>query len=88
MCSISTYLQLCNQDYQWWWRSFIVGASGSLYCGLWTIGKFINRFDTSDIYSNAIFALYLSVFMVFYIFTTGYIGVFASYKFINALYKT
>ena len=31
---ITTYLQLNNQDYQWWWKSFIIGASGSLYIAL------------------------------------------------------
>ena len=28
---ICTYMQLCNQNYQWWWKSFIIGASGSFY---------------------------------------------------------
>ena len=88
MCIISTYLSLCNQDYEWWWKSFVVGASGSIFLAIQNIGKFYNRFDTSDLYSNAIFALYLTVFMIFYIFITGYIGVLSSYKFINLLYRT
>ena len=31
---ISTYMQLCSQNYHWWWRSFVIGASGSLYIAL------------------------------------------------------
>jgi len=28
---ISTYVQLYNEDYHWWWRAFFLGATPSFY---------------------------------------------------------
>jgi len=28
---LQTYMQLCHQNYEWWWRSFAVGSSGSIF---------------------------------------------------------
>ena len=33
---LQTYMQLCQQNYEWWWRSFYVGASGGMgNCAAW-----------------------------------------------------
>ena len=31
VATVQTYLQLCREDYRWWWRSFYVGASSGIY---------------------------------------------------------
>jgi transmembrane 9 superfamily protein 2/4 len=28
---VSTYVQLCHEDYHWWWRSYFVGTSPAFY---------------------------------------------------------
>ena len=34
---VQTYMQLCYQNYDWWWRSFAVGASVGFYMFLYTV---------------------------------------------------
>ena len=31
VAAVQTYIQLCREDYRWWWRSFYVGASSGIY---------------------------------------------------------
>jgi transmembrane 9 superfamily protein 2/4 len=28
---VHTHIQLCHEDYNWWWNSFYVGASPALW---------------------------------------------------------
>ena len=44
---ISTYIQLCSQDYEWWWKSFIIGASGSIFLAIELFFMTIRRMDLS-----------------------------------------
>ena len=85
---ISTYVQLCSQNYNWWWRSFIIGASGSIFIAYYTVSLWKKWHYKNDTYANVISALYFTVFVASYICATGYIGVFASYRFVKSLYNT
>ena len=31
------YFQLCNEDYEWWWRSFLTAGSSGLYLFLYSM---------------------------------------------------
>ena len=83
---ISTYMSLCNQDYDWWWKSFIIGASSSIYVAIYGIIYILKMFRPEDWASDAAFLLYFYIFVGCYIVATGYIGVWSSYKFVSALY--
>ena len=41
---VQTYIQLCREDYRWWWRSFYVGASSGIY--LFLLGLFTMSFNS------------------------------------------
>ena len=34
---VLTYFQLCNEDYKFWWRSFLTGGSCALYIWLYCL---------------------------------------------------
>ena len=34
---LQTYMQLCYQHYEWWWRSFTVGASGAVFMAAYSL---------------------------------------------------
>lgn len=84
---ISCYMSLCNQDYDWWWRSFIIGASGSCYIALYAIYYIAINFRLTEWASDAAFIIYLYIFMGCYGCMTGTVGVMASYNFISRIYK-
>ena len=84
---LTTYMQLCNQDYEWWWKSFIIGASSSLYVAIFGVFKMLFLFRIDEWASDIAFFLYFYLFVVCYTLATGYIGVWSSYKFVSSIYK-
>lgn len=84
---LQTYMQLCQQNYEWWWRSFFTGASG----GIWMIAYFVIYFAKNlewfDIFSDMIFLSYTSLFVSCYVVAAGAISVSASYLFVKSLYS-
>ena len=84
---IATYMSLCNQDYRWWWRSFVIGASSSIYIGLYGVLYLAALFRPDDWTSDIAFFIYFYIFLGCYICATGYLGVWSSYKFVSTIYK-
>ena len=39
---VCTYVQLCAEDYLWWWRSYYRGGSISVYVLIYSIGFLVN----------------------------------------------
>ena len=84
---ISTYMQLCHQNYHWWWRSFVIGATGSLYIALEIAYQKRLRMFNADWASNGIIMTNATIFLGCYICAAGAIGVCSSYYFVSNLYK-
>ncbi|MDP2437878.1 MAG: transmembrane 9 family protein [archaeon] len=82
-----TYFQLAMEDHQWWWRSFLNGAS----TGLFIYGySFYYYFFTSQMtgFLQASF-FFVRMFLVSYIFwiMLGTVGFLASLKFVRQIYS-
>ena len=84
---IQTYMQLCYQNYEWWWRSFIVGASCAIYIALYAIWYLATQMNISDVASDIGFLIYMYVFVGCYIFAAGAISTQASYFFVSRIYS-
>lgn len=84
---IQTYMQLCYQNYEWWWRSFIVGASCAIYIAAYAIWYLATQMKLSDIASDVGFLIYLYVFIGCYVFASGAISVQFSYMFVSRIYS-
>lgn len=37
------YWQLCNEDYHWWWRSYLTPGSSALYLYLYSVLYFFTK---------------------------------------------
>ena len=80
------YLQLCSEDYHWWWRSFLASGSCSFYTILYAIWYNMTELDMHGfvplvIYLGYMFALSFSFFLI-----TGTIGFFACFWFNTTIY--
>merc|ERR1719409_1955238 len=64
------YFQLCNEDYHWWWRSFLTAGSSGLYLFAYSI----------------IYFTYMLVFATLFFLITGTIGFFSCYWFVWTIY--
>ena len=52
---VMTYFQLCNEDYHWWWRSFLVSACSALYVMLYGVYYYFSHVHSSWFVSGLIF---------------------------------
>ena len=67
-------MQLCYQNYEWWWRSFAVGASCAIYIALYAIWYLTTSMNIKDVVSDIGFLIYIYVFIGCYVFASGFIS--------------
>lgn len=84
---LQTYMQLCYQNYEWWWRSFAVGASGTLYMILYAVFFALTKLKINDPYTDIAFLIYVFLFIGCYSLGAGTIAVQASYYFVSNIYS-
>ncbi len=84
---LQTYMQLCYQNYEWWWRSFIVGASGAMYMAGYSILYLVTRGSIGDFSNDVCFLLYCCLFIGCYGLSAGAISVQASNMFVSRIYS-
>ena len=82
-----TYKNLCHQNYDWWWTSFYLGASGFFYMQL-DCFYFLYRDDEYFLFSGDV-VYYLTSMMISVCFglMCSSISVLASYFFVEKIYQ-
>jgi len=80
------YFQLCNEDYHWWWRSFLTAGSSGLYLFGYSIMYFFTQLDINGFVPTLIYFTYMLVFALLFFLVTGTIGFFACYQFVWTIY--
>uniref|UniRef100_A0A0C9RIC5 Transmembrane 9 superfamily member n=1 Tax=Wollemia nobilis TaxID=56998 RepID=A0A0C9RIC5_9CONI len=86
---VLTYMHLCVEDWQWWWKSFFASGSVALYVFLYSINYLI--FDLRSLSGPVSAVLYLgySLIMVLAIMlSTGTIGFLTSFYFVHYLFSS
>jgi len=73
---VSTYMQLCSEDYHWWWRSWAVSGSPAFYVFLYGIYQYHNLHSKHQPDATSSFVVYsylvLASFAIF--LTAGFVG--------------
>lgn len=86
---VLTYMQLCVEDWRWWWKAFFASGSVSLYVFLYSINYLV--FDLRSLSGPVSAILYLgySLIMAFAIMlSTGTIGFLISFYFVHYLFSS
>ncbi|CAN6479584.1 unnamed protein product [Victoria cruziana] len=86
---VLTYMQLCVEDWRWWWKAFFASGSVALYVFLYSINYLV--FDLSSLSGPVSAMLYLgySLLMAFAIMlSTGAIGFLISFYFVHYLFSS
>lgn len=82
------YFQLCQEDYNWWWQSFLTSGSSALYLFLYSGFYFVTKLEIKGVVPAILFFGYmLLVSFTFFLFT-GTIGFLACYLFISKIYTS
>nr|GMD40924.1 transmembrane 9 superfamily member 11-like [Ipomoea batatas]GMD47412.1 transmembrane 9 superfamily member 11-like [Ipomoea batatas] len=86
---VLTYMQLCVEDWRWWWKSFFASGSVALYIFLYSINYLV--FDLKSLSGPVSAILYLgySLLMALAVMlATGAIGFLTSFMFVHRLFSS
>jgi len=81
---VLTYVQLCSEDYRWWWRSFWSSGSVAIYCFIYAIGYLIFDLDhlsQGGLPSLAMYMGYMTIVVFAVYVSTGTVGFLSSFLF-------
>jgi len=82
------YFQLCNEDYHWWWRSYLTPGSSALYLFLYSILYFFTKLQIVKFTSGLLFFGYMFLVCCAFFVLTGTIGYFACFAFVTKIYAS
>jgi transmembrane 9 superfamily member 2/4 len=83
---VMTYFQLCAEDYNWWWRSFLTSGSSALYLFVYAIIYFMTKLEITQPISILLYFGYMAIASWIFFLLTGSIGFVASLTFVNRIY--
>merc|ERR1712182_78535 len=80
------YFQLCNEDYHWWWRSFLTAGSSGLYLFLYSIVYMTTKMVMTRGVSILLYVGYMIVASYAFFMVTGTIGFLSCFVFVRVIY--
>lgn len=83
---IFIYLYLCKGDYNWWWKSFIIGGSSSIYFIGYSVFYFI-KLDIVRLSTTVIYYGLMTLITSLIFFISGSIAVLSTFIFLHKIYS-
>ncbi|GMH12553.1 hypothetical protein Nepgr_014394 [Nepenthes gracilis] len=86
---VLTYMHLCVEDWQWWWKAFFASGSVALYVFLYSISYLV--FDLQSLSGSISAILYMGYSLIIAIaimLSTGTIGFLMSFYFVHYLFSS
>jgi transmembrane 9 superfamily protein 2/4 len=80
------YFQLVNEDYKWWWRSFLTSGACAGYMLLYALWYHITELEMEGFVSLMLYYGYMSIITITFFLITGTIGYFACFWFNTKIY--
>ena len=86
---VCTYVQLCAEDYLWWWRSFYRGGSISVYVLMYSVGFLFNTLNNlSGVLPIVLYLAYMCLLVWCLSLAMGAVGFLASYIFTVKIFES
>lgn len=82
------YFQLCSEDYQWWWRSYLTSGSSALYLFLYATFYFFTKLEITKLVSGILYFGYMLIASYAFFVLTGSIGFYACFWFTRLIYSS
>jgi transmembrane 9 superfamily protein 2/4 len=83
---VMTYFLLCAENWQWWWRSFLVGAGSAVWVFIYSVWYYWTRLSVQGWISGLLFFAYSALACCVYGVLLGTLGFLASYTFVRKIY--
>ena len=82
------YFQLCNEDYRWWWRSFMTSGSCAIYMMLYAIWYNLTELDMTGFIPIFLYFGYMSMISFTFFLITGTVGFYTCFWFTHKIYAS
>ncbi|OIW32184.1 hypothetical protein CONLIGDRAFT_660259 [Coniochaeta ligniaria NRRL 30616] len=83
---VTIYMQLCSENYHWWWQSFLVGGGSAVWVFLYCVWYYFVKLHITGFVSSMLFFSYSFMACCVYGLLTGTIGFLATYMFVRRIY--
>lgn len=83
---VMCYFQLCNEDYHWWWRSFLSSGFSAVYLFCYSVWYFVSKLEINGFVSTCVYFGYMLIITIIFFLLTGSIGFFACFWFVRKIY--
>merc|ERR1712232_1489107 len=83
---VMCYFQLCAEDYQWWWRSFLTSGSSGLYLFIYSIIYMSTKMVMTRGVSILLYCGYMLIAAYSFFMLTGAVGFIACFLFVRSIY--
>lgn len=83
---VATYMQLCREDYRWWWASFATGASSAPWIFVYCAYYYFFKLSVYGLVSGVLFFGYCALACALYALLTGTVGFLTAYAFVRRIY--
>jgi len=80
------YFQLCNEDYHWWWRSFLNSGAAGLYLLGYSVVYFYTQLDMVGFVPCLVYFGYMLIAALLFVLMTGTVGFFSSWWFVLKIF--
>lgn len=84
---LTTYLQIQNQNWQWWWRAFCTGASAGIWMFVYSIYMMICEFKMNLFAGDVVYLTYMAMASSLFGCVCGFISMLSSYVFLTEIYS-
>lgn len=83
---VTIYVQLCSENYHWWWQSFLVGGGSALWVFLYCVWYYFTKLHITGFVSSMLFFSYSFMACCVYGLLTGTVGFLSAYLFVRKIY--
>jgi len=78
---MQTYLLICYEDYRWWWRCWLLGASTGFFSMLFLVNYFLLGLKATQFTTVIVYAVFCAIFSLSLSLMSGSIALMASLVF-------
>lgn len=82
------YFQLCSEDYNWWWRSYLTAGSSAFYLFLYATFYFFTKLEMTKLVFGILYFGYMPIMSYSFFVLTGTIGFYACLWFVRTIYSS
>ncbi|MCJ1428417.1 hypothetical protein MMC29_006327 [Sticta canariensis] len=83
---VATYIQLCAENYNWWWQSVFIGGGSAFWVFLYCVWFYLTKLHMKGFISGLLFFSYSFLACTVYGLLIGTVGFLTAYFFVRRIY--